>query len=164
MWIAREGPPFLSNKQPLIALNCREGLLMEQHRQGKRSRTDRTRPKLCHSISNTPPCIAYITPSLVIFLISRLKIAHLFVSCRSSNKPRLVRDGEVLHRILESITLLITTIITVILPLLLACRDTIIIVRWSIFKVKLSTTEIHTQSISQSSVYHETRRRPHTGS
>ena len=164
MCIAREAPSFLSNKRPLIALNCREGQLMEQHRQVKRSRTDRTRPKLCHSISNTPPRIVYITPSLVLFLISRLKITHLLVSCRSSNKPRLVRDGEVLHRILESITIIITIVITVILPLLLACRDTIIIVRWFIFKVKLSTTEIHIQSISQSSVYHETRRRPHTGS
>ena len=72
------------------------------------------------------------------FLISRSKITYLLVSCRSSNKPRLVQDREVLHRILESTTLLITIGITVILQLLLLTRgDTIIVVWGFIFKVKL---------------------------
>jgi hypothetical protein len=83
------------------------------------------------------PRMTYITPSLAPFLISRLKIAYLLVSCRSSNKPRLVRDREVLHRVLESITLLITIGITVILPLLLTRGDTIVVVRGFVFKVKL---------------------------
>src|SRR5882757_5208085 len=121
--MAREATSFLSNKQPLTALNCREGRLTEHYKQVKKSMyinsspTERG-PKLCHSKSNTPPCIAYITSSLVLFLISRLKITYLLVSCRSSNKPRLVRDREVLHRILESTTLPITIGITATIPLL----------------------------------------------
>jgi hypothetical protein len=149
--MAWEGTSFLSNKQPFIALNCREGgcrnaLGRRKSQRYINSSPTEHGPKLCHSTSNTPPCIAYITPSLVLFLISRLNITYLLVSCRSSNKPRLVRDREVLHRILESITLLITIDIAVIPPLLLTRGDTIIIVRGFVFKVKLKTRDT-TQSV-----------------
>ena len=82
-----------------------------------------------------------MTPPSALFVISRLKITYLLVSCRSGNKPRLVRDREVFHRILESTSLLITIVITVILRLLLARGDTIIIVWGFVFKVKLRREE-----------------------
>jgi len=71
-------------------------------------------------------------------LISRIKITYLLVSCRSSNKSRLVRDREILHRVLESTTLLITIGIAVNLPLLITRRDAVIIVWGFVFKVKLT--------------------------
>jgi hypothetical protein len=164
--IAREVTPFLSNIQHLIALNCREGQLTEEVKSKYiNSSPTECGPKLCHSTSNTPPCITYITPSLALFLISRLKITYLLVSCRSSNKPRLVRDREVLHRILESITLLITIGITVILPLLLTHGDTIIIVWGFVFKVKLRRETQPNQSSSVAPKHEQDRLKgPRTGS
>ena len=64
-------------------------------------------------------------------------MTYLLVSCRSNNQPRLVRDREVLHRILETTTFFITIGITVILPLLLTRGDAIIIIWGFVFKVKL---------------------------
>ena len=56
-------------------------------------------------------------------------------SCRSGQKPRLLRDRQVLHRIFESALLI--TIGMVIIPLLLTRGETLIVVWGLVLKVQL---------------------------